>query len=121
MEKQSSMLENGALFTLKWMNGWILKGMGLQPVYSSTEKLGKSGLHSKGIKNLMHALFSQLKDPFEDFLPICISQQLRLISINEAIKNIHFPKSIQDAQKSNTKVKFEELFFLQLELLLRNK
>ena len=105
------------------MDEWVdfKKASGLQPVYSSTEKLGNSGLHSKGIKNLMHELFSQLKDPFEDFLPIRICEQLRLVSINDAIKNIHFPKSIQDAQKAIQRLKFEELFFLQLELLLRKQ
>jgi len=94
---------------------------GLEPVYSSTEKLTRSGLHSKGIQKLIKQLVSQIKEPFEEFLPDNIRTQNNFIDIGQAMKEIHFPKSINEAKRAIIRLKFEELFFLQLELLLRKQ
>src|SRR5690554_2020941 len=92
---------------------------GLQPIYNSTDKLTKKGLHSKGIEQLTYQLASTIKGRIPEILPQEIINEYRLISREEAYYNIHIPKSFDDIQKAQTRIKFEELLFLQLELLLR--
>jgi len=96
-------------------------GTGFQPVYSSTEKLSVNGLDSKGIEKIIGVLLDQIKGQVEELLPASIRQEQRLIGREEAIIKIHRPKSEQDAQHASLRLKFEELFFLQLELLVRKK
>jgi ATP-dependent DNA helicase RecG len=93
---------------------------GLQPVYSSTEKLTANGLHSKGIEKLVKEL---LNTPFEleEVLPEDIIANQKLSPIVEAIRLIHIPRTKEDAQKARFRLKFQELFMLQLELLLRKQ
>jgi len=86
----------------------------LQPVYHSTEKLSSFGLQSKGIENLMRNLLPQVLN----FIPPTLSQRIEkknhFPSINNAFANIHFPKDKNILQKSIIRLKYEELFFLQL-------
>lgn len=86
----------------------------LQPVYHSTEKLSSFGLQSKGIENLMRNLLPQVLN----FIPPTLSQRIEkknhFPSINNAFANIHFPKDENILQKSIIRLKYEELFFLQL-------
>lgn len=93
---------------------------GLQPVYSSTEKLTANGLHSKGIEKLVKEL---LNTPFEleEVLPEDIIADQKLSPIVEAMRLIHIPRTKEDAQKARFRLKFQELFMLQLELLLRKQ
>ena len=93
---------------------------GLQPVYSSTEKLTANGLHSKGIEKLVKELLST---PFEleEVLPEDIITDQKLSPIVEAMRLIHVPRTKEDAQKARFRLKFQELFMLQLELLLRKQ
>jgi ATP-dependent DNA helicase RecG len=93
---------------------------GLQPVYSSTEKLTANGLHSKGIEKLVKELLST---PFEleEVLPEDIIADQKLSPIVEAMRLIHIPRTKEDAQKARFRLKFQELFMLQLELLLRKQ
>lgn len=93
---------------------------GLQPVYSSTEKLTANGLHSKGIEKLVKELLST---PFEleEVLPEDIITDQKLIPIVEAMRLIHVPRTKEDAHKARFRLKFQELFMLQLELLLRKQ
>jgi ATP-dependent DNA helicase RecG len=93
---------------------------GLQPVYSSTEKLTANGLHSKGIEKLVKELLST---PFEleEVLPEDIIADQELSPIVEAMRLIHIPRTKEDAQKARFRLKFQELFMLQLELLLRKQ
>jgi ATP-dependent DNA helicase RecG len=93
----------------------------LHPVYSSTEKMSMRGLHSKGIEKLMQLLFEQLNLVFPDFFSSSFLQDLRLLHRNDALRNIHFPSSIEMAEKARFRLKFEELFFLQLELAQRKE
>lgn len=94
--------------------------IGWQPVYSSTERLTSSGLHSKGIQKLIETLLQQLKGvSFSDSLPPNLISEMELPSFSEAIRAIHLPKDIQLAQKARTRFKLEELVHLQIELLLR--
>ena len=93
---------------------------GLQPVYSSTEKLTANGLHSKGIEKLVKEL---LNTPFEleEVLPEDIIADQKLSPIVEAMRLIHIPRTKEEAQKARFRLKFQELFMLQLELLLRKQ
>ena len=93
----------------------------LQPVYSTTEKLNKSGLHSKGIEKLMSQFFSQWEDDLKETLPPNLLNQNNLVGIKKALTDIHFPQSKADSIRARLRLKFEELFFLQLELLLRKE
>ncbi len=93
-------------------------GKGLQPVYSSTEKMKKKNLESKGIARLVRTLFDQLKErDVPEFLPADILSQFRLCSRYQAMVNIHFPKNEELLHEAQRRLKFEELFLLQLQML----
>ena len=92
----------------------------LQPAYNSTEKLKQFTLDSKGLQKLMATLLDQhLKDVHEN-LPLYLINQFRLTNRNEAYRNIHFPEDAIKLNEATYRLKFEELFFLQLKLL-KNK
>jgi ATP-dependent DNA helicase RecG len=94
---------------------------GLQPVYSSTERLTAAGLHSKGIEKLTAGLIPQIKGRIPEILPLDIIQQNRLISREDAFRLVHLPKFENDFHQARLRLKFEELFILQMEMLLRKK
>ncbi|MDB5283970.1 MAG: ATP-dependent helicase RecG [Bacteroidota bacterium] len=94
------------------------EGKGLQPVYSSSEKAKKKGLDSRGILRLVKTLIDQLKEKdIPEFMPAEILQRFKLISRYEAMVNIHFPKSELLLHEATRRLKFEELFLLQLQML----
>lgn len=99
----------------------VVQRSGLQPVYSTTEKLGTNGLHSKGIEKLTATLVSQLSGKIPESLPRELIDRLRLLNREAALIHIHRPQQEIDYQKARYRLKFEELFLLQLELLLRKK
>ena len=94
---------------------------GFFPLYPSTEKLNSKGLNSKGIEKLISLIVPQIGQSFPETLSNEIVNEYRLISKKEAIKKIHQPNNQQDIQQSVFRLKFEELFYLQLELLIRKK
>lgn len=89
----------------------------LQAVYSSGEKLSSKGLTSKGIGKLVRTLLPQVKGQIRETLSDPIREQLRLVKKEEAVMAIHQPMTNEDVQRSHFRLKFEELFFLQLQLL----
>ena len=95
--------------------------VGLQPVYSSTEKLSSAGLDSKGIHKLQLNLRDQIQLNFYDWIPEKVTKELQLIHRNDALHWIHFPKTEKHIDVANARLKFEELFLLQMELLVRKK
>lgn len=95
--------------------------LGLQPVYHSSEKLTRRLLNSKGIESLVQNLLEQLKTTIPDPLPEWIKKDLNLISRHEGLTQIHKPVNIDQAKRAQLRIKFDELFFLQLELLTRKK
>lgn len=97
----------------------VAQKTGLQPVYSTTEKLSSKGLHSKGIEKLTAHLVLQLKGKIAETLPATILQEHRFISKESALFMVHLPKTEQEYIHARLRLKFEELFFLQMELLLR--
>lgn len=92
----------------------------MQPVYPSTEKLTNKGINSKVISKLMQQLFLETQALFAETLPQSIIEELKLIPKNAALFNIHFPKSQELLAKAQFRLKFEELFFIQLQLISKN-
>ena len=92
----------------------------MQPVYPSTEKLTQRGITNKVVNRAIQQLFQETKANFTETLPIYLMEQLKLISKNEAIFNIHFPKNQDLLAKAQFRLKFEELFFIQLQLISKN-
>ena len=99
----------------------ITKKSGLQAFYNSTEKLNAKGLHTKGIEKLIATLLPQLKSKLQENLPDWMIQEQRLIDRETALFAVHLPNSEQEVSKARFRLKFEELFFLQLEMLLRKE
>ncbi len=88
------------------------------PVYSSTDKLNSKGLDAKGRRRLMETLFEKISPgDLPESLPEYMLQKLRLPGRYEALRWIHFPKNQQELDHAIRRLKFEELFFLQLRLL----
>ncbi|TZF86114.1 ATP-dependent DNA helicase RecG (plasmid) [Pedobacter sp. BS3] len=94
--------------------------LALQPVYGSTEKLKQYSLDSKGIQRLTANLLQVVLSHVPETLPDYILQQYRLISKRLALQHIHFPSDVNLMHAAQQRIKFEELFFIQLKLL-RNK
>jgi ATP-dependent DNA helicase RecG len=92
----------------------------LQPIYPSTEKLSNSGITNRVVNGLMEQLFLELKNSFVETLSPNILEPLQLMSKSKAIFNIHFPENGEELSKAPYRLKFEELFFIQLQLLLKN-
>ncbi|HZK08489.1 MAG TPA: ATP-dependent DNA helicase RecG [Bacteroidales bacterium] len=95
-------------------------GATLQPVYNSGEKLRQRGLDSRGLARLTRTLVSMIAEPMPETLPKTIIDRLRLISGHDALINIHHPSDQKILDRSIARLKFEELFYIQL-LLLRQK
>lgn len=94
--------------------------MTMQPVYSSTEKLKKFNLDTKGIQRLQQSALETIFSSIEETLPDYILHEQKLIGRKEALLNIHFPQQVAELNAAIRRLKFEELFFIQLRLL-RNK
>ena len=92
----------------------------MQPVYPSTEKLNNKGVTNKVINKMMLQLFSETHQLFSETLSDSIIEELKLIPKKEALLNIHFPKNQELLAKAQFRLKFEELFFIQLQLITKN-
>jgi len=94
--------------------------LSLQPAYNSTEKLKQFTLDSKGIQKLIAALLEQTAKDIHENLPAYILNRFKLAGRQESYRNIHFPNDANQLKEAQYRLKFEELFFLQLKLL-KNK
>lgn len=94
-----------------------LSEMGLQPYYVTTEKMKNSGLNSRAIEKLVRTLLTKLTHPLDETLPPFITERLHLISRDAAFRQIHYPKSADEMQRARLRLKFEELFYVQLNIL----
>jgi len=92
----------------------------MQPVYPSTEKLSNSGITNRVINKLMQQLFLDSKNKFSETLSKNILDELKLLPKNESLFNVHFPKSQALLSKAQYRLKFEELFYIQLQLIRKN-
>jgi ATP-dependent DNA helicase RecG len=92
----------------------------MQPVYPSTEKLSNKGISNRVVNKLMQQLFIETRGQFYDTLSEEIKEELKLISRADALFNIHFPKSQELLSNAQFRLKFEELFYIQMQLLIKN-
>jgi len=91
--------------------------MGLQPYYNTTEKMKKSGLTSRSVERLTKTLIEKLKAPLAETIPDFISAPLHLMGRDEALRTLHYPQDARQLEKARVRMKFEELFFVQLNIL----
>ncbi|WP_228235998.1 ATP-dependent DNA helicase RecG [Allomuricauda sp. M10] len=89
----------------------------MQPIYPSTEKLSAKGITNRVVSKMVQQLILESKGLFAEPLPVSILDELRLISKTEAILNIHFPKNQELLARAQFRLKFEELFFVQMQLI----
>ena len=92
----------------------------LDPVYPSTENLIKRGITNKVIRNIVKELLLEIKSKFVESIPEYIIKEYKLLDKNSAIINIHLPKSNQILSEAIKRLKFEELFYFQLQLIKKN-
>jgi ATP-dependent DNA helicase RecG len=92
----------------------------MQPVYPSTETLTNRGISNRVINKMMQQLFVETGAKFTETLPGYLLEELKMIPKNAALFNIHFPKSQELLSKAQFRLKFEELFFIQLQLITKN-
>ena len=94
-----------------------LDNMGLQPYYNTTEKMKRSGLNSNAMAKLVSNLFQLMKAPVAETLSPEITIKHGLMPLDEALHVIHFPKNAAELQRAQYRLKFEELFYIQLNIL----
>ena len=95
---------------------------GLEPYYNTTEGMKRAGLNSKAIRNITAELMSLLRrGGVRETLGIDLIEQQHLMPLSEALENIHFPKDQIAMQKARERMKFEELFYIQMQILRQMK
>ncbi len=92
----------------------------MQPVYPSTETLTKKGISSRVIHKAMQQLFLETRALFSEVFPLEIIEKYKFVSKPEAYFNVHFPQNAELLAKAQFRLKFEELFFIQLQLITQN-
>ena len=90
---------------------------GLEPYYNTTETMKRHGLNSKAIRSIIAELLPDLKQGIPDTIGADILQRFRLMSLTDALINVHFPKDTLAMQNARARLKFEELFYIQLQIL----
>ena len=98
-----------------------LSTMGLQPYYNTTEKMKRAGLNSHALEKLMKNAFGLLQGEFSETLSWKIVKENHLMSLDEALRNIHFPQNPEKLRRAQYRLKFEELFYVQLNILRYTK
>ena len=93
-----------------------LNDMGMQPYYVTTEKMKKAGITSRTMERIMKTLLSKLP-PLRETLPDFITTALHLASRDEAMRGVHYPHNQYEMQHARERLKFEELFYVQLNIL----
>ena len=94
-----------------------LANLGMQPYYNTTEKMKRSFLNSHAIEKMMQNVMPLLKEPLPETLTPEIIAQQHLMSLNDALRNIHFPQNNDALRQAQLRLKFEELFYVQLNIL----
>ena len=98
---------------------------GLQGYYTTTEKMKNAFLNSKALQKMVYTLLAGIQAPLPETLPAPVIAHMKLMGITDALRNIHFPVSVGHLRRAEMRLKFEELFYLQLHILrytrLRNQ
>ena len=95
--------------------------MGLQPFYNTTEKMKSGFLNSKAIQKIIFPLLKNLQNGIPDSLPAYVLKRFALMNLTDSLMNVHFPKNAHALNKARQRLKFEELFFIQLSILRQTK
>ena len=94
-----------------------LSDMGMQPYYMTTERMKKAGINSRAMEKMTKTLVTKLPETLPETLPPYITGPLHLISRLEALRQIHYPHNAREMQQARYRLKFEELFYVQLNIL----
>lgn len=94
---------------------------GLEPHYNTTDRMKRSGLNSKAMRQIIAGLLPDLKMGVPDTIGMDVLQRYHLMGLTEALINVHFPKDTASMQRARERLKFEELFYIQLHLLRQMK
>ena len=94
---------------------------GLEPYYNTTERMKNAGLNSRGMRTIILNLKDELRSGLPETLGMDLVQAYRLMSRSEAVYSVHFPKDTLTMQQARARLKFEELFYIQLQLLRQMK
>jgi len=95
--------------------------MGLQPFYNTSEKMKGSFVNSKTIQKILYPLVQNIKSGIPETLPAYLLKKFGLLNLTESLVNIHFPKNADILNKARQRLKFEELFYIQLNILQQTK
>jgi len=95
--------------------------MGLQPFYNTSEKMKSSFLNSKTLQKIIFPLLQSIKSGIPDTLPAYLLQKYALMNLTDSLVNVHFPKNADALNKARQRLKFEELFYIQLNILQQTK
>ena len=93
-----------------------LSDMGMQPYYMTTERMKKAGINSRAMEKMTKTLVTKLPETLPETLPPYITGPLHLISRLEALRQIHYPHNAREMQQARYRLKFEELFYVQLNI-----
>lgn len=94
-----------------------LSKMSMQPYYSLTEKMKKGGVTSRTIERFTNTLFSKLQEAIPETLPPYIIERLKLMPLDSALRMAHYPSTADELSRANMRLKFEELFYIQLSIM----
>jgi len=94
-----------------------LAEMGMQPHYGTTERMKKAGITSRAMERLTKGLLEQMQAPLTETLPPFITNALHLVSRDQAMRGVHYPHNSDELQRAQMRLKFEELFYVQLNIL----
>ena len=94
---------------------------GLEPYYNTTEKMKRVNLNSKAMRSIIAELMPDVRMGVPDTIGADILQRYRLMSLTDALVNVHFPHDTQTMQNARARLKFEELFYIQLQILRQMK
>ncbi|HLP06151.1 MAG TPA: ATP-dependent DNA helicase RecG [Paludibacter sp.] len=95
--------------------------MGLQPFYNTTEKMKSNFLNSKTLQKIIFPIVQQIKTGIPDTLPAYLLKKFGLMNLTESLTQVHFPKNADMLKKARQRLKFEELFYIQLNILQQSK
>ncbi|PNE24668.1 ATP-dependent DNA helicase RecG [Tannerella sp. oral taxon 808] len=90
---------------------------GLVPLYNTTERMKRASLHSRTLRDLLYTLLTRLEGHLPETLPARLIAERALIPRSEAMRQIHFPESAERLRQAQYRLKFEELFYIQLDIL----
>lgn len=94
-----------------------LTNMGMQPYYNTTERMKRSFLNSHAIEKMMVSVMQLIQQPLAETLSSRIISEHHLMPLTDALRNIHFPENPESLRKAQYRLKFEELFYIQLNIL----